>query len=140
MKQFDNIPRKELIIALLPVFYILGWTLSFQELFYYRVSEVLFSLEALFFVLYVYQDVKKFSIYPKICYATILSACILDVFSAFRICSIKFSNPNKTAYDIDVILANDYTNYITQYSKPFIIFTVIILVILVLKFKRPKDE
>lgn len=140
MKYFGNIQKKELIIAFLPIFYILGWTLSFTEIFYYRVSEVLFSLEALFFIFYVYQDVKKFSIYPKICYATILSACVLDTFSALRICSIKFRNPTLKAYEIDVIIANDYANYITQYSRPFIIFTAIIFFILVLKLKRSKDE
>ena len=140
MKYFDNIQRKEVIIMLLLFYYVIGRWLSNYELFYYRASEILYSLEALFFAFYVYSDVKKFKLVPKICYGIVVYLFFANLVSAVRICSLKYSNTDKSASEIDVILANDYSNYITQYTQPFIIFAIIILFILVAKLKRPQDD
>lgn len=140
MKYFDNIQRKEVIIMLLLFYYVIGRWMSNYELFYYRSSEILYSLEALFFAFYVYSDVKKFKLVPKVCYGIVVSLFFANLVSAVRICSIKYSNTDKSASEIDVILANDYSNYITQYTQPFIIFAVIILFILVAKLKRPRND
>ena len=140
MKYFDNIQRKEIIVIILLFYYFTGRILSNYELFYYNVSEVLYSLEALFFALYVYPDAKKFKTIPKICYGIIVSLFFLDLMTSFRVCSIKYYNSDKTALEIDTIIANDYSNYITQYTHPFIIFAVIIIFISAYKTKLIKND
>ena len=123
------------------VFIVLSFILSKNfEGFYYRASDVIIALDSLFFIFYSYTDAKKFPKLPKICYAIIASLFFVNLFSSVRICSLKFSHSEKSASEIDVILANDYSNYITQYTQPFIIFAVIILFILVAKLKLPKDD
>jgi len=140
MTHFDNIQRKQITMVAFMLFIGLSYILSMFELFYYRVSDVLISLDSLFFILYSYTDVKKFPIIPKLAYGILSSLFLLNLFSSIRICSIKYNNLDKSALEIDVILANDYSNYITQYSHPLIIFAIIIFAILVVKLKRPQDE
>lgn len=140
MKYFDNIGRKEVIVMLLLGYYLFGRLLSNYELFYYQASEVLYSLEALFFAFYIYPDAKKFKSVPKLCYAIITSLFVLNLLTSVRICSLKYYNSDKSASEIDEILAKDYSNYITEYTQPFIIFAIVILIILVLKLKPSPDE
>lgn len=121
-------------------YYFLGRVLSNYELFYYQASEVLYSLEALFFAFYCWTDVNKFKWFYKACYAGILSLFFINFFSAINICSLKFHNSEKTAVEIDEILATNYINYITELSKPFLIFGIVVGVIYFTKIKNNKDE
>lgn len=140
MSSFDNIQRKQITMVAFLLFIALSLILSKFELFYYRASDVIIALDSLFFIFYSYTDAKKFPTLPKICYAIITALFFVNLLTSVRVCSLKFNNSDKSASEIDVILANDYSNYITQYTQPFIIFAIIILFILVVKLKRSPNE
>lgn len=140
MKHFDNIGRKEIIIVMLFAYYFIGRLLSNYYQFYYMASDVFFSLEAIIFAIYCWTDVKKFKLFYKACYAGILALFFINLFSSVNRCSIKYHNSTKTAIEIDRIIEKNYLNYITELSKPFIIFGVVIAVIYLFKLKSPKDE
>lgn len=140
MNYFDNMKRKQITMISFLIFIMISKILSNYELFYYRASDVIIALDSLFFIIYAFTDAKKWPLYPKLAYGIISSLMFVNLFSAVRICSLKYYNTDKSASEIDVILANDYSNYITQYTQPFIIFAVIILFILVVKLKRNQYE
>lgn len=137
MVKSDKISQKELVFQILMAFVVLNNVLSrYDNEFYYGAFEILRSLEALFFCVYASFDYKKFKIVPKLCYAIYVSLCLFDFLSGIRISSIIFNNPGKTAHEIDMLVANDYSAYLFQYSHPVVMFLGLLFCIQIIKSKR----
>lgn len=124
--------NKEIIVCSMLSFYFLLFLISSKE-FFYRVSDVCIALETLFYMIYIYQDVKTFRPLAKACYAGIFSLVSINVITAFPIMFIKFYNQDKSAEEIDNIIMLSRSKYLNDYSLPFIAVSVVLVCTLLYK-------
>lgn len=117
--------KQRIVVAIFAIDYLL-FMVSGQP-FYWWISDVCIMVETFLFMGYILCDISRFGSLAKSVFVSVVVLVSVNLLFSANIMFIKIRNRQYPAEHIERIISEQHSNYIAEYSIPFIIFMVLIL-------------